>query len=64
MAGAADDKQLLARTIAWVEEVGRPMKGEVEGLKRAVWWVSGLAMGAGVILGLIGPYVLKKLGLA
>lgn len=55
---------LIARTVAWVEEVGRPMKTEMEGLKRALWWASGLAMGAGVILGLLGPYLLKKLGLA
>ncbi len=53
----------LSRTVAWVEEVGRPMKTEVEGLKRALWWAAGSAMGAGLILGLIGPYILKKLGL-
>jgi hypothetical protein len=52
----------IARTIAWVEEVGRPMRQEVEGLKRAIWWAAGSAMGAGLILGLFAPTILKKLG--
>ena len=49
---------------AWIALVGKPMRQEVEGLKRALWWASGMAMGAGVILGLLGPYILKKLGLS
>jgi hypothetical protein len=48
---------------AWIILVGNPMRREVEGLKRAMWWAAGSAMGAGVVLGLVAPYILKKLGL-
>ncbi len=48
---------------AWIKLVGNPMRREVEGLKRALWWASGIAMGAGVVLGWLSPYILKKLGL-
>lgn len=44
--------------------VGEPMRTDVEGLKRAVWWAAGSAMGAGLALGLFAPYILRKLGLA
>lgn len=61
--GGLERVEKIDRTVAWVEEIGRPMKAEVEGLKRAFWWAGGAFIGAGVILGLIGPYILKKLGL-
>ncbi len=48
----------------WIELIGKPMQAKVDGLQRAMWWATGGAMWAGVILGLIAPYVLKKLGLA
>lgn len=48
---------------AWVQLIGIPMQQTVEGLKRAIWWASGMAFGGGLVSGLIGPYVLKKLGL-
>lgn len=53
----------LAEVVGWVREVGRPMKADVDALKRAFWWAAGSAMGAGVVLGLLAPYVLRKLGL-
>jgi hypothetical protein len=61
--GEESERQQIAKTIAWVEEVGRPMRTEVEGLKRAFWWAAGGIFWAGIIVGGLSPYVLKKLGL-
>lgn len=68
MAGERDSPG--ARAMAWIDDVGRPMRQDVEGLKRAFWWAAGTCGGAGVVLGVVGaiatqmaPYVLKKLGL-
>lgn len=47
---------------AWIKLVGNPMRQEVEGIKRALWWASGSAMGAGIVLGLFAPTIMKKLG--
>lgn len=49
---------------AWVKLVGDPMRADVEGLKRAFWWGCGGCGGAGLILGLLAPFILRKLGLA
>lgn len=62
MSGQGDDP--LTRALSWIEHVGKPMKEDVEGLKRAVWWAFGGGWAVGIFLGAIGPYLLKKLGLA
>lgn len=62
MSGGGDDP--LTRALSWIEDVGKPMRAEVEGLKRAMFWGMGAAVTAGVFLGIMGPYLLKKLGLA
>ena len=61
MSGGGDDP--LTRALSWIEDVGKPMKIEVEGLKRATVWGMASAVTAGVFLGVLGPYLLKKLGL-
>lgn len=48
----------------WIEYVGKPMEKEVEALKRAIWTMGAGGVGAGLILGLIMPFILKKVGLA
>lgn len=60
MSGGNDEK---IDPEAWVRWVGIPMQRTVEGLQRAFWWAAGSAMGAGVVMGLLAPYLLKKLGL-
>jgi len=54
----------LTRALAWIEHVGNPLRKEVDGLKRAFWWAAGAIGGAGIILGWLSPYLLKKLGLS
>ncbi len=49
---------------SWIKYVGVPMEKEVEALKRALWTMGGGGVGVGMILGLIAPFLLKKLGLA
>ncbi len=48
----------------WIENIGKPMAKDVEGLKRALWTIGGGGFGAGTILGLVLPFLLKKWGLA
>lgn len=62
MAGGDDDPG--ARALMWIEYIGAPMKTEMEGIKRAFWWGYGGCIGAGVVLGLLAPFILKKLGLS
>lgn len=57
MGGDTDPEQ-------WIELIGKPMAAKVDGLQRAFTWAVGAAVGAGVVLGLLAPYLLKKLGLA
>lgn len=62
MSGGGDDP--LTRALSWIENVGIPMRAEVEGLKRAVWFVGGGGTLLGLVLGALGPFILKKLGLS
>jgi len=57
MSGGEDDPEF------WIKYVGEPMRKDVDGLKRAFWWAAGGCGGAGVVLGMLMPYVMKKLGL-
>lgn len=46
----------------WIENIGKPMAKDVEGLKRTVWIMFGGGTGVGAILGMIVPALLKKMG--
>jgi hypothetical protein len=48
----------------WIEYVGKPAVRDVDGLKRAMWIMFGGGTGIGTVLGLLAPFLLKKLGLA
>jgi hypothetical protein len=48
---------------AWIEYVGKPMERDVEALKRAMWTMFGGGTGVGVVVGLLAPFLLKKMGL-
>lgn len=50
--------------VAWIRYVGIPAAAAVEALKRSFWIASGGIFGAGLILGLLMPFILKKLGLS
>ncbi len=58
MSGGEDDDSRW-----WIKYIGDPMRRDVEGLKRSFWWAAGGTGGVGVVLGLLAPYILKKLGL-
>lgn len=61
---SADGGDPLTRALTWIDEVGKPMRAEVEGLKRAMWWLVGAGGAVGLILGALGPFLLKKWGLS
>lgn len=50
--------------VQWIELVGKPAVEKIDGLQRAFTWAVGAAVGAGVVLGLLAPYILRKLGLS
>lgn len=54
----------LAEIATWIDYIGEPMRRDVDGLRRMVWWVGGAGVGSGAVLGLLLPYILKKLGLS
>lgn len=59
---SGDGADPLTQALTWIEHVGKPMRADVEGIKRSIWWASGGCMGMGMILGLFMPTILKKLG--
>ena len=47
----------------WIKIVGEQMRADVDGLKRMFWGAAGAFFGAGIVLGVFLPPIMKKLGL-